>query len=185
MSSSQWIYELDPSWTLFLDRDGVLNRKIDGDYIRNPSMLEILPGVLESLFLLKEYFNIIVVATNQQGIAKELMTHDDLYSVHEALLNEVHNANGRIDQVYYSPDWAGLESSTRKPAIGMALQAQKDFPQIDFDKSIMVGDSQSDIDFAASAGMKSVWIDLGRVKCSGYDLRVSSLREFAKMIVKK
>jgi histidinol-phosphate phosphatase family protein len=177
---SEWIYEVDAAWALFLDRDGVLNRKLEG-YVMSPEQLEILPGVLEALFLLVPIFYKIVVVTNQQGIGRELMTHEDLRAVHDSLLREVTNAHGHIDQIYYSPDLAYMDSYTRKPAPGMAIQAKKDFPFIDFEKSIIVGDSQSDIDFGKGLGFKTVWISNER-PCIGYDLAVHSLKEFADLL---
>ena len=178
---SDWLYEVDESWTLFLDRDGVLNRKLEG-YVMYPHQLEILPGVLEALYLLSSLFYKIVIVTNQQGIGRELMTHHDLKVVHNTLMNKISNAHGRIDQIYYSPDLAFLDSYTRKPAPGMAFQAKEDFPFIDFEKSIIVGDSQSDIDFGTALGFKTVWVSNDR-PCNGYDLAVRSLKEFADVLL--
>ena len=179
--AQDWLYDIDESWTLFLDRDGVINKKLEG-YVMSPEQLYILPGVLESLYLLKSVFYKILIVTNQQGIGRELMTHFDLEAVHKNLIEQVENAHGKIDQIYYSPDLAYLDSYTRKPAPGMAIQAQKDFPFINFEKSIIVGDSQSDIEFGNNLGFKTVWIENER-PCEGYDMKADSLKEFADILL--
>lgn len=179
---AEWVYDVDESWTLFLDRDGVINRRLIGDYVTDIESFEILPGVLESLYLSDQKFYRIIVVTNQQGIAKDLMSHEDLHAIHDLLINTVYSANGRIDQIYYSADMDFLDSYTRKPAPGMALEAQKDFPFIDFTKSIMVGDSQSDIDFGRKLGMKTVWIDNQIEYVRGYHLRAESLLSFIRIL---
>ncbi len=179
---SEWVYDVDESWTLFLDRDGVINKRIIGDYVRDIEDFEILPGVLESLYLADSKFYKIIVVTNQQGIAKDVMTHYDLHAIHNVLIDKALNAKGRIDQIFYSPDFDFVDSYTRKPAPGMALEAQKEYPFIDFHKSIMVGDSQSDIDFGRKLGMKTVWINNQIERVEGYNLRAESLLAFIKVL---
>jgi D-glycero-D-manno-heptose 1,7-bisphosphate phosphatase len=150
-----FLAKVDGSWTLFLDRDGVINQRILGDYVKNISEFHFLPNVLESIFHFTYIFNRIIIVTNQQGIAKQKYTISDLNKIHNYMFYEIEKANGRIDAVYFCPHIAGL-CQCRKPEIGMAINAKKDFPDIDFSKSIMVGDSVSDMIFAKSAGMMAV-----------------------------
>lgn len=150
--------EVNSDWTLFLDRDGVINRKLDGTYVMSPEQFEILPGVAEAIADASMTFGRIVVVTNQQGVGKELMTHLDLQSVHDKMLEIITWAGGRIDEIYYCPDLAWEDSPNRKPNPGMGYQARKDFPEIDFKKSIMVGDSVSDIAFGNTLKMITVRI---------------------------
>ena len=152
------IPKIDTSWTLFLDRDGVINKKLNGDYIKTIDEFEFLPYVLEAIKLFSSRFHRVVIVTNQQGISKLLMTEDDLHKVHQHLLQEVQNFGGRIDAIYHAPQLAEENSIMRKPNIGMALQAKEEFPSIDFKKSIMVGDSISDMEFAKNANMFGVFI---------------------------
>ena len=112
----------------------------------------------EAIKLFSSHFHRVVIVTNQQGISKRLMTEDDLHKVHQHLLQEVQNFGGRIDAIYHAPQLAEENSIMRKPNIGMALQAKEEFPSIDFKKSIMVGDSISDIEFAKNANMFGVLI---------------------------
>jgi len=149
---------VDSTWTIFLDRDGVINRKLENDYVKNLDELELLPGAVEAIVALSHKFQRLVVVTNQQGIGKGLMTDEDLATVHQHVEQKVTAAGGKIDAFYYAPQLAAEGSEMRKPGIGMAKKAQADFPEIDFSRSIMVGDSPSDMEFASKAGMVAVHI---------------------------
>ncbi len=148
----------DKSWTLFLDRDGVINKKPPVDYVRNWSEFSFAPGVLEALPKLSGIFSKIVVVTNQQGIGKGLYTPDDLNVIHSNMLKHIQKAGGRIDNIYYCPILAAENPICRKPNTGMAIQAKTDYPEIDFNKSVMVGDSVSDMEFGEKLGMYLVYI---------------------------
>jgi len=144
--------------TLFLDRDGVINRRIPGQYITRWEDFEFLPGVLTALRILNPLVGRIVIATNQQGIKKGIFDETALRQVHQEMLEHIRKAGGRIDKVYYCPELATTNPRCRKPNPGMAEQAQADFPEINFHQSMMVGDSASDIQFANQLGMKSARI---------------------------
>lgn len=139
---------------LFLDRDGILNKHLLGDYVRNWSMWEWLPGILEAMPVLAKRFKRIFIVTNQQGVGKGLMAEADLEDVHRHMLADIEAAGGRIDRVYVCTALESEKSPNRKPEIGMALQAQRDFPEVDFHRSVMVGDSKSDELFAQRSRMR-------------------------------
>lgn len=143
---------------LFLDRDGILNKHLPGDYVRNWSMWEWLPGVLDAMPLLAQRYQRIFIVTNQQGVGKGLMTQADLDDVHRHMIADIEAAGGRIDRIYICTELESAHSPNRKPEIGMALQAQRDFPEVDFHRSIMVGDNVTDIVFARNARMRAVYI---------------------------
>lgn len=145
-------------WTLFLDRDGVINKRIVGSYVRNWSEFFFEEGVLDSLKLFSEKFEPIVVVTNQQGVYKEILSENDLILLHEKMCQVIESAGGRIDKCYYCPKAAKDNPPCRKPNTGMGVQAQEDFPAIDFSKSIMVGDSLSDMEFGYRLKMKTILI---------------------------
>lgn len=149
---------VDRSWTLFLDRDGVINRKRDNDYVKKLEELELLPGAVESIAALSHRFGRVLVVTNQQGIGKGLMTEAALLEVHEHIDEQVKACGGTIDAFYHAPQLAAEQSNMRKPGTGMGLKARKDFPDIDFGRSIMVGDSPSDMEFGRALGMTTVFI---------------------------
>jgi D-glycero-alpha-D-manno-heptose 1-phosphate guanylyltransferase len=149
---------IDPSWTLFLDRDGVINKKMDKDYVKSLQEFEFIPGVLSSLVDLSNCFGRIIIVTNQQGIGKGVMTEEDLDRIHGFLLEEVRKMGGRIDAIYHAPQLEEAGSPMRKPGTGMALQAKEDFPEIDFSRSIMLGDSEIDLEFGRRTNMVPVLI---------------------------
>lgn len=173
---------IDKSWTLFLDRDGVINKKIDNDYVKHWVEFEFLEGVLESLKYFGSVFGKIVVVTNQQGIGKKLYRLEDLEIIHKNMLYEVEYHGGRIDKVYFSPHLASENHPNRKPGIGMALEAKKDFTDIDFSKSIMIGDSMSDMEFGRKAGMKTIFISETNKNDEWIDFNFSSLEDIVSFL---
>lgn len=172
---------VDKTWTLFLDRDGVINRRIVDDYVKHPDEFHFLDNVPPAVALLSSVFGRIIVVTNQQGIGKGLYTHDDLQRVHDKMLASLEQAGGYIDAVYYAPQLASEQSLMRKPGIGMASAAKEKFPAIDFARSVMVGDTKSDMQFARNAGMIAVLCGSDDQKIDA-DLRFASLAEFASYI---
>ncbi len=177
--------KIDNSWTLFLDRDGVINVEKKDAYVLNNKEFIFLDGVFTALKMLSEIFGLILIVSNQRGVAKELMTLEDLHNVHTYMLEEIVKQHGRIDKIYFCTDLDNT-SPNRKPNPGMALQAKKDFPQIDVAKSIMAGNKLTDMQFARNAGMHSVFIASTNPEIAFphelIDARFNSLLEFAKAI---
>lgn len=174
--------EIDASWTLFLDRDGVLNHEKKEDYIRNWDEFNFYAGVPQAIAMLNGLFSRIVIVTNQKGIGKGLMTAEDLQSIHNPMLQAIEKEGGKIDHIYYCPDLAD-DSPNRKPQPGMAFQAKADFPEIDLSKSIMVGNRMSDMKFGRNAGMHTVFLATTHPDTpfpdSFIDLRFNHLVDFA------
>lgn len=152
--------KIDKTWSLFLDRDGVINKRFMDAYVLKPEDFHWLEGAKESIARLSSLFGNIVVVTNQQGIGKGLMTEKDLDQIHTQMLKDVQNAGGRIDKVYYCKALKEENSWYRKPKPGMALLARKDFPAIRFKKSVMVGDTLSDMIFGKNLNMLTVAIGM-------------------------
>ena len=150
--------------TLFLDRDGIINRLRPGDYVKSWDEFEFLPGALNALTKCNAMFRRILVVTNQRGVGKGIMSLDDLNRIHDRMIEEIERHGGRIDRVYFctalSPD-----DPNRKPQTGMAQQARIDFPDIDFARSLMIGDSESDRQFARNAGM--AFLPAEEIDCLG------------------
>lgn len=140
--------------SLFLDRDGVLNVLRPKDYVKTPDELVLLPGVAEAIDLCRRQFGHIFIVTNQQGIGKGLMTEADLESIHRSLIDAI----GPIDRIYHCAALESTHSFNRKPNIGMALQAKRDFPDIRLKDCVMVGDSMTDMLFGRRAGMTTVLV---------------------------
>lgn len=178
------LQQLDRTWTLFLDRDGVINVRLMADYVKNVQEFEFIEGSLDALVKLHALFQRMVVVTNQQGIGKGIMTEADLREVHQYMLKAVEQEGGKIDQVYHCPELAASNALCRKPNIGMAEAAKKDFPEINFTKSIMVGDSLSDLEFGKRAKMLTVYISEEQNKPEMADFQFASLFEFYEEITK-
>ncbi len=174
---------IDKSWTLFLDRDGVINKKLENDYVKHWVQFEFLENVLVALKTFNTFFGKIVVVTNQQGIGKGYYRTEDLELIHKNMLYELTYAGGRIDKVYYSPHLESANHPTRKPGTGMALQAKQDFPEIDFSKSIIVGDSISDMEFGRALGMKTIFISDESIINEKIDINYRSLMELADALI--
>ena len=178
--------DIDSSWSLFLDRDGVINKRIVGDYIKQWEEFEFLPGVLNAIQHFTELFGKLFIVTNQQGIGKGLMLETDLESIHEKMMQEIRQHGGHINKIYHSPYKAEENSVFRKPNIGLARKAKIDFPIIEFDKSIMAGDSISDMQFGKSAGMITVFINTDKELINEnielIDYSFPDLKSFAKTL---
>jgi len=173
--------QIDKTWTLFLDRDGVINRKIDHDYVRNVGLFEWLPGAVSALVQFAALFGRIIIVTNQRGVGRGLMTTRDLEEIHTHLKQTIHAAGGRIDAIYYCTDTEDAGSTHRKPQTGMALDARRDFPEINFKRSVIAGDSTGDILFGRNLEMFT--IQVGGSKDLQADCRVVSLAEMASLFV--
>lgn len=163
LNKPSFLNQIDKSWTLFLDRDGVINRRPVDDYVKNWDEFEFLPGVLEAIKSLSGIFGKIIVVTNQQGIGKGLMTVEGLADIHQKMISEIEKYGGKVDAVYFCPNLKGEDENCRKPGTAMAQLAKKDFPEIILEKSIIAGDMESDMLFGRNAGMKTVFINTNKL----------------------
>jgi len=177
------MWTVNPTWCLFLDRDGVINKRKVGGYIQTVSEFQFLEKVPQTIAKLSPMFLHIFVVTNQQGIAKKLMTEHDLLSVHDYMLRQIELHGGRISSCYHAPNLASENSPLRKPNIGMGLLAKKNFPELNFQKSIMVGDSDTDIEFGQNLGMKTVRIIDNETPKIKADANISALYELPNLFL--
>jgi D-glycero-D-manno-heptose 1,7-bisphosphate phosphatase len=139
------------SHAVFLDRDGVLNVYLPGDYVKTPAELALIPGVAEAVRALNEAGYPVFVISNQQGVAKGLMSTEELTVVSEALTNRLAAAGATITQSYYCPHASG-SCDCRKPKPGMLLCAA-DEHGIDLAASVFIGDTETDSEAARAAGV--------------------------------
>ena len=149
--------QIDRSWTLFLDRDGVINEEILGSYVANWDEFHFNEGALPALKILNELFGRIVVVTNQRGVGKGIMTMESLKDINLHMTETITNHGGRVDKIYACTAVADSDHN-RKPNTGMAVQAREDFPEINFKQSIMVGNSLSDMEFGKRLAMYTVFL---------------------------
>ena len=175
-------------WTLFLDRDGVINQRKVGGYIRTWSEFFFLEGALSAIAKLNKYFAITIVVTNQQGVAKGIMTENSLIEIHQKMLKNAREKGAQINRVYYCTKHQSENPICRKPNTGMGHSAKRDFPQNQSKQAVMVGDSPSDIQFGKNLGMKTVFLTTRRdietqvrtETLKQADLVLSSLAELKK-----
>jgi D-glycero-alpha-D-manno-heptose 1-phosphate guanylyltransferase len=176
---------VNADWTLFLDRDGVINYEKENSYILNWNEFEFYPGVTEAIGLLAKKFNIIVVISNQRGVGRGLMTEKDLLDIQQRMKSKIEEEGGRIDKIYYCTATEATHFC-RKPNPGMALQAAKDFPFIDFSKSVMIGNKLSDMQFGRNVGTYTVYLKTTHpnqpLPHPDIDLAFKTLLDFAKAL---
>ena len=144
--------------TAFLDRDGVINRKApDGESVTSWQEFEFLPGVFDALRALKQHGFRLIVVTNQRCVSLRRLLENDLRAIHGRMARELRNAGAGLDGLYYCPH--GYNScNCRKPETGLFVQAQRDFPDIRFSDSFVIGDSIVDMEAGARLGSKKVLI---------------------------
>lgn len=146
---------------VFLDRDGVLNRKApEGMYISHPGKLRMLPGAAAAVARLNAAGVRVILVTNQRGIGRGSMTEEDYRAVQAELRRRLRRNGAHLDAEYHCPDEDVL-SLCRKPQTGMLLQAVRDFPDISLSCSWVVGDSVSDVQAGRNAGCTTVLIGNG------------------------
>lgn len=174
-----WNHIIQSDWTLLLDRDGVINRRIIDGYVTSWEEFEFLPGALEALRVFAQRFKYIIVVTNQQGVGKGLMSIEAVDAIHERMCEEVEACEGRIDTILVCPQLATDPDNYRKPNPEMALMAQEIFPDIDLQKTVMVGDGTTDIEFGRNAGTRTVFIGEAHPDA---DDHYRSLIDFAKIL---
>ena len=147
---------MNKSKSVFLDRDGVLNKNKD-DYVKHISELEIFPFISESIKKLQSVGFKIIVITNQSAINRGLMTEKHLNEIHEKIQSFLIQHNTKIDYFYYCPHTPTENCSCRKPKAGLLLKAIDDF-SIDVNNSWFIGDRDSDIQAGQSVGCKTLKI---------------------------
>ncbi len=176
---------INKNWTIFIDRDGVINHEKKDEYILNWREFQFYDGVKEAFQKFSNKFGKVIVISNQRGVGKELMTEADLSSIHHHMQKQIETAGGRIDKIYYCTS-ADMKDLNRKPNPGMAFQAKKDFPSIDFSKTIMVGNKSSDMLFGRNAGIYTVFVKTTNpdqlLPYPDIDLAFNSLPDFAKAL---
>jgi D-glycero-D-manno-heptose 1,7-bisphosphate phosphatase len=144
---------------VFLDRDGVLNRKLpEGVYVSDWSQFEWLPGAAEAVARINRAGITVIVVSNQRGIALGLLTIAQLERIHSKMQTALAAQGARVDAIYYCPHDVG-ECNCRKPDVGLFEQACKKFPQANQHNSVVIGDSLSDIQAGRRMGMKTIYIE--------------------------
>jgi len=147
---------------VFLDRDGVINEKpVKGEYIRTPAEFRLLPNIADWIRIFNALGLLVVVVTNQRGLALGVMNEDDLISVHAKMTRELAAHGAHLDDVFYCPH-ALDNCDCRKPKPGL-VYAARDKWDIDLSQSLLLGDSDNDRDLAINCGMSFLRVEEGRI----------------------
>jgi D-glycero-D-manno-heptose 1,7-bisphosphate phosphatase len=177
--------DIDNTWTLFLDRDGVINHEKHNDYVHTWKEFLFYDGVKEAISIFSKKFQRIIVVTNQKGVGKGFTKLEDLMTIHKNMTTEIETAGGRIDAIYFCSDLDD-NSPDRKPNPGMGKKAIEQFPEIDPKKSIMIGNTLSDMGFGRNLGTYTVFLTTTRPEVDTTDKRIdmvaSSLIDFANRL---
>ena len=139
---------------IFLDRDGVINQERK-DYVKNIEEFIIFENVSDAISLIKNHNFLVILITNQSAVNRKLLTIENLDKIHEKLQNYLKMHNTSFDHVYFCPHMPKENCNCRKPKPGLIIQAKNDF-KIDLSQSFMIGDSQTDVQAAESAGCKGI-----------------------------
>ena len=142
--------------SLFLDRDGVINELLPGEYVRSVDSFKFKAGVLPEISKLSKIFKNIFIITNQQGIGKGLMSIEDLESIHQWMLSEIQKSGGKITKIYLCPHLKESNCDCRKPKPGMILKAFQEFSEIIPQNCYFIGDTDTDMSAAMQAGITPV-----------------------------
>jgi D-glycero-D-manno-heptose 1,7-bisphosphate phosphatase len=162
MSASQRTPLLASARFVFLDRDGVINRKRpEGEWVTRWEEVELLPGAAAAIAALNRTGCTVIMVTNQRGVALGLMTEAELRAIHERLRSELAALGARLDAIYFCPHDRG-ECRCRKPQTGMIEAAWQDFPGSGPGNSVLIGDSLSDIECGRNAGMPTIFVEGSR-----------------------
>ena len=176
---------IDKRWTIFVDRDGVFNPEKENDYIRNLNEFSFYPGVVENFKKINDRFGKVVLVSNQRGIGRGLMSLAALHEIEAYMSSELEAAGGHIDKYYYCTN-AENHHPDRKPNPGMIYHAKSDFPEINLDKAIMIGNKPTDMLFARNGGIYSVFIATTNPETPfphpDIDLRFPTLVDFANSL---
>ena len=141
---------------VFIDRDGTIME--DCVYCSDPKKVKIFAGVVEALRRLKSHGFKLIIITNQSGIGRGLFTTEQYRAVEAELLRQL--GDDLIHAIYFCPDVPGQNSTHRKPAPGMVVDATRE-NQIDVSRSFLIGDAEIDVECAHNAGLRAIRVRTG------------------------
>ena len=151
---------------VFLDRDGVITQE-PPHYAHELSQLKLIPKSADAIRLLNENRFVVIVASNQAGIAHGYYREEDAILFHQAMKENLAKEGAYIDAIYYCPhhpeakiERYRVDCNCRKPKPGMLTRAKREL-NIDLKQSFIVGDKLSDIEAGKRAGCKTIMVRTG------------------------
>jgi len=140
---------------VFLDRDGVINKRIVGGYVKKWEEFEFLPGAIAAIKLLNEKKVPVILISNQSGIGRGYMAQDDLKEIHKRMSVELAKEGAHIDDIFVCPHSPDDNCGCRKPKTGLFEQAKKKYKDIDIKSSWFIGDSETDMQAGNNIGCRT------------------------------
>lgn len=168
---------------IFLDRDGVINQRLIGDYVKNWSEFRFIPYVKRAIRKLTKAGYQIHIVSNQQGVGKGLMTPKALDDVTNRMVTEIEKTGGKIASIAYCIHTEADKCSCRKPKPGLLINTAKKH-KIALAECWMVGDGERDIVAGAAAGCKTILIGKISSKTTKPDYQVTNLLAAVNLILK-
>jgi D-glycero-D-manno-heptose 1,7-bisphosphate phosphatase len=148
---------------VFLDRDGVINAKAaPGEYIRTWEEFRFLPRIADWIRAFNDLGVLVIVVTNQRGVALGRMKAEDVSEIHRKMVEELARAGARVDDVFCCPHHEN-SCGCRKPRPGLVLAAKKKW-NLDLRRSILIGDSECDRELAERCGMAFLRVADGQIE---------------------
>lgn len=157
---------------IFLDRDGTIN--VDYGYVHQPEKFDFIEGVKDTLKELHDMGYLLIVITNQSGIARGYYTKEDVNLLHEQMCSELKGYGAPVEHVYYCPHLSGC--TCRKPLTGMFYQAAEDY-NIDMAQSAAVGDKLRDLTICEQEPVEGFWITQSQQDAPEGIRKITHLRE--------
>lgn len=142
---------------IFLDRDGVINKK-KSDHVKSVEEFQIFPFAIEAIKKINQLGFLVIIITNQSAINRGLMTHHDLDTIHQELQKSLKKNSGHVDAFYYCPHRSDENCTCRKPKSGLIKKAIDDFG-INIENSWVIGDSEIDMEAGKSINCKTLKVD--------------------------
>ncbi len=142
--------------TIFLDRDGVVNRGRRG-YVRTPKDFEFLPGAIDGMRLLQDAGRRLVLVTNQDAMGWKLLSERELRAIHESMLAGLREQGVSLAEIYFCPHNVLSDCPCRKPRPGMLLAAARDLG-VDPQTAWMIGDKVLDVQTGRAFGCRTAWV---------------------------
>lgn len=151
---------------VFLDRDGTLNEEVG--YIRDLYQLVLIDGAASAIRRLNERKIAVILTTNQSGAARGYYPESHILALNSRLTSLLETQGAYLDAVYYCPHLVNgsvkelsIDCQCRKPATGMAIQAFKDFPDLDQERAFVIGDKSTDVEMAINLKAKGILVKTG------------------------
>jgi D-glycero-D-manno-heptose 1,7-bisphosphate phosphatase len=174
---------VDSTWSLFLDRDGVINERIWDGYVLNYNQFQFRDGTLEAFSRFKTIFKYTFIVTNQQCVGKGIITFEELESIHSKMCDQIIENQGEITDIFIATEIKNSAPFRRKPSTLMGQEAKEKYLDLDFAKSIMIGDTDSDIQFGKDLGMKTVRVMSKEKKEIEADVNITDLKHFVELLI--